>query len=357
MPAIILHKTDWAQKKQRYEAYWQRENDDRCLLAMTVRKPGGKPVYPGEDFTWEQWYTDPGLIHRVMMNRAVEYDYLCEAINSRLVDLGTAGHCRFFGASPHYGDGTIWFHPTLPEPDSVLLKFDEEEFRQQKAFTQTLVDQAGCSYLIGMNDHCGIIDALAHLRGTETLLMDMIDEPEFVHEARDKITTAWIRTQKEFFEIIRENNDGGSSHAWMHLWSPQRHLQLQCDYSCMISPAMFEEFVLPELEETSAAFEHISYHLDGIEQLRHLDMILSVPGISNIQWTRVAGQPRTSANIEALIKIQKAGKGLVLFPEPGEVEFLLKNLDPQGVQLVLGDVKDYEEAAAIEKLALRLAKK
>lgn len=351
------YTSDWEQTRQRYEAYWLRENTDRSLLAITVRKPGGKAVYPPENYTWEQWYADPGLIHRVMMNRAAEYDYLYESLNSRLVDMGTAGHCRFFGARPQYGDGTIWFFPTLPEPDSGLLKFDEEEFRQQKAFTQTLVNQAGDNYFVGMNDHCGIIDALAHLRGTETLLIDMVDEPEFVHEARDKITKVWIETQKEFFDIIKENNRGGSSHAWMHLWSPQRHLQLQCDYSCMISPAMFEEFVLPELEETSAAFEHISYHLDGIEQLRHLDMILSVPGISNIQWTRVTGQPKTSANIEALIKIQKAGKGLVLFPDPDEVEFLLKNLDPRGLQLVLGDVKDYEEAAAIEKMALRLARK
>ena len=347
---------DWAHKKERFEAYWERQNTDRCCLAITVANPNGKPVFPDRPFTWEQWYCDLRLIHEKMMNQQAMNDYLFESINARLVDLGTAGHCRFFSAQPHYGDGTIWFFPTLDTPDSSTLIFDEDEFEKQKAFTQALVDQGQGHYFIGMNDHCGIIDSLAHLRGTETLLMDMIEEPEFVHEARNTITKAWIRTQKEFFDIIKDNNHGGSSHAWMHLWSPRRHLQLQCDYSCMISPAMFEEFVLPELEETSAAFEHISYHLDGVEQLRHLDMILSVPGISNIQWTRVAGQPKTSANIEALIKIQKAGKGLVLFPDLDEVEFLLKNLDPRGVQMVIGGVKDHEEAADIEKLARKMAK-
>ena len=114
---------------------------------------------------------------------------------------------------------------------------------------------------------------------------------------------------------------------------------------------MFEEFILPELEETSLVFEHTTYHLDGVEQLRHLDMILSVKGIDNIQWTRVAGQPKTSASIEALRKIQAAGKGLVLIPARDEIEFLLQNLSPVGLQLIVGWVNSREEAEAIEKMA------
>lgn len=353
----MLFRADWDKTRERFLAFWDRSNTDRCCLAISVPVPEAKPLYPHRSYTWEQWYTDSELIHELMMNQSVQTEYLYECIHARLVDMGTAGHCRFFGCRPTYGDGTIWFSPVLNAPDPELLHFDKEEFLGQKAFTRTLAEQAGDNYLVGMNDHCGIIDALAHLRGTENLLMDMLEEPEFVHAARDKITRVWVETQKEFFEIIKENNQGGSSHAWMQLWSPARHLQLQCDYACMISPAMFEEFVLPELEETSAAFEHISYHLDGIEQLRHLDMILSVKGIDNIQWTRVASQPKTSASIEALIKIQKAGKGLILFPDLDEVEFLLKNLDPRGVQLVLSGVKSREEAADIEKLARKLAQK
>ena len=206
-----------------------------------------------------------------------------------------------------------------------------------------------------MNDNCGIIDGLAHLRGTEKLLVDMISEPEFVLEAEKIIIDAWIKTQAEYFEIIKENNLGGSSHSWMQLWSPKRHLQLQCDYCCMISPQMFEKFVLPELEATSSAFEHCTYHLDGIEQKRHLDMILSVKGIDNIQWTPVAGQPRTSANIESLIKIQKAGKGLVLFPQKDEIEFFMRNLSHKGLQLIVGGMKDREEVDDLVRLAESLA--
>ena len=113
--------------------------------------------------------------------------------------------------------------------------------------------------------------------------------------------------------------------------------------------------MLPELEETSSAFEHCTYHLDGIEQIRHLDLILSVKGIDNIQWTHVAGQPKTSASIEALRKIQAAGKGLVLIPQRDEVEFLMKNLSHKGLQICVGGMKNKEEAEDLMALARKLA--
>jgi len=118
---------------------------------------------------------------------------------------------------------------------------------------------------------------------------------------------------------------------------------------------MFEEFVLPELEECSALFDYCTYHLDGIEQLRHLDMILSVKDIDVIQWTCVSGQPKPSANIEALQKIQKAGKGLVIIPPHDEIEFLLNNLSPRGLHLLI-HAKNREQAEAIEKMARECAK-
>ena len=348
---MLKYKSDWEEAKKHYEAYWEKSSTDRCCLAMSMRRPSGKPIYDTSKYTVEDWYTNPQAMHEGMMNGCECAEFLCECVPAKLLDFGTAGECQYFGSVPNYTPGTIWFEPVIAQPDIELLKYDRSRFDFHKQIVRQLTDLAQDNYFVAMNDNCGIIDALAHLRGTENLLYDMIEHPDFVHAARDKITAVWKETQKEYFDVVKENNLGGSSHAWMQLWAPGRHLQLQCDYSCMISPEMFEEFVLPELEETSAAFDYATYHLDGIEQLRHLDMILSVKTIDNIQWTRVAGQPRTSENIEALQKIQKAGKGLVLLPEKNEVEFLMKNLSPVGLQICVGGVKDKEEAESIVKLA------
>lgn len=210
-------------------------------------------------------------------------------------------------------------------------------------------------FMTGMNDNCGVIDALAEIRGADNLLMDFITEPDFVHEALAAITKVWKETQTACFEAIQENNLGGSSHGWMNTWHPGTHAQIQCDFSVMISPAHFEEFALPELEETSAFLDGCTYHLDGQEQIRHLDMILSVNTIQNIQWTPVAGQPLTSEFIPVLQKIQKAGKGLVLFPQTHEIPLLLKELSHKGLQIVSHNVQTVDEAQQLLALAVQLA--
>ena len=242
------YKDNWEETRRRYEAYWEKDYVDRCMLAMTIPRPGGAPVFPLRKPTPEEYFSDPQTIHEGMLNGCAQTEYLAEAIPSRIIEFGVAGQCQFFGCRPNYTPDTIWFEPVLDEPDISKLQYSDTRFRALKDLTQGLVDRAGNDYFVGMNDNCGIIDALAHLRGTENLLMDMVEEPEFVHAARDRITDVWIRTQTEIFEMVKENNLGGSSHGWMHLWSPKRHLQLQCDYACMISPSMFEEFVKLPIE-------------------------------------------------------------------------------------------------------------
>ena len=179
----------------------------------------------------------------------------------------------------------------------------------------------------------------SQLRGTDNLMIDFLEEPEKVKEAIGKIVKVLISTGDNLFDIIRENNLGGSMHAWMQTWCPGRHMQLQCDISVMISPQIYEEFFLPELEETARWLDRAIYHFDGQEQIRHLDMILSVRKIDMIQWTPVAGQPCTSDFIPVLQKIQRAGKGLVLIPQAWEVEKLLSELSPRGLQLVVKGLK------------------
>lgn len=366
----MWYKENWEETRKHFEAFWNRSFLERCNLAIAIpkRQETGfgtlRELPPEKDtpelYSLEERYTLPECIHAQAENNFRNKEFLFEALPAQYLNFGTAGQCEYFGCRPNYAETTIWFEPVLKEADCGALTFTaagRERFRKHKEIAAGLAELSNGRYFASMPDNCGIIDSLAAIRGTENLLMDMLENPEFVHEARNTITAVWKETQKEFFEVLRENNLGGSSHGWMQLWSPGTHVQIQCDFSVMISPGMFEEFVLPELIETSEAFEHTTYHLDGIEQLRHLDMILSVKGIDNIQWTPVAGQPKTSAGIEALRKIQRAGKGLVLIPGVEEVGFLMENLSHEGLHLIINGVKTKEEAEEIEALARKLAHK
>lgn len=157
------------------------------------------------------------------------------------------------------------------------------------------------------------------------------------------------KTQQELFDVVKDNNEG-SVLSWMHLWAPKRMAQLQCDLSVMISPEMFNRFVMPELEELCDFLDYPVYHFDGQEQIRHLDSLLSIKNLKAIQWTHVVGQPQTSTFIPQLQKIQKAGKNLVLFPHVDEVVPLLDNLSCRGLQMIIWGPQTEEEARDLLKL-------
>ena len=353
---IIKYKENFEETKKRMDAYWNKEYIDRCCLAIILRHNNPEPlVLPKSEYTLEETRTDADYVFRCYDHSAKVNVHLAEALPALMPCFGVAATSCYFGSKLKYAPTTIWFEPVIHEPDINKLVYDETAFIVHKNFTAELAKRAKGLFFVGQNDNCGIIDALANLRGNHALLLDMIENPEFVEAARDKITEAWKKTQKGFYEITKETNEGGSSHGWMHTWSRGIHGQLQCDYSVMISPQHYERFVLPELEDCTAFYDNSTYHLDGQEQIRHLDILLSVKNLDNIQWTPVVGQPRTSEFIEVFKKIQKAGKGLVLIPEPDEIPVLLKNLSHKGLMIVANGVKDIDEANDLIKLAEQYA--
>lgn len=95
------------------------------------------------------------------------------------------------------------------------------------------------------------------------------------------------------------------------------------------------------------------YHLDGAEQIRHLDDLLSIPELRAIQWTQVAGQLPCTQYLPELKRIQAAGKNLVILVEPKQVEVLLENLSSRGL-LLITTVPTVEDAEALLRQAEKL---
>ena len=263
---IIKYKENFEETKKRMDAFWNKEYIDRCCLAIKLwRNNPEKLVLPKEHYTVEESRTDVDYVFRRFEHSLKYTDHLCEALPSLMPGFGVAATSCYFGSKLIHAPDTIWFEPVIHEPDISKLVYDESAFETHKKFTAELAGRAKNLFMVGNNDNCGVIDALVNLRGNANLLLDMIENPEFVEAARDKITEVWKKTQRGFYDISKDTNDGGSSHGWMNTWSRGIHGQLQCDFCVMISPAHFERFVLPELEECTKFYDNSTYHFDGQE--------------------------------------------------------------------------------------------
>jgi hypothetical protein len=121
---------------------------------------------------------------------------------------------------------------------------------------------------------------------------------------------------------------------------------LQSDFAYMISPRMFEQFVLRDIAACCDALDHGFYHLDGVGQIPHLDMLLSLERLRGVQWIPGDGQPPPEAWLPVLQRIRDAGKLCQLYVSPEGARTIVRELGGQGFALYIDQPMSPGEAEA-----------
>ncbi len=221
-----------------------------------------------------------------------EYDmsrriFLGDAFPTFWVDFGPGIVADFVGGEASPKNGTVWFYPGKFE--GLELKDIHVEYSESSPWLERIVEIGKRAVerfegmvQVGMTDLGGAVDVLASLRGTENLLTDLIDCPEEVERVVWEIHECWFR----YYNLISKawtGNPGYSS--WAEVFATRPTYMLQCDFSYMISPKMFDRFVLPELDAAckklpGGAF----YHQDGIGELPHTASLHALPRLAGVQW-------------------------------------------------------------------------
>lgn len=110
---------------------------------------------------------------------------------------------------------------------------------------------------------------------------------------------------------------------------------LQCDFSYMIGPAMFDEFASPELARTCRRLANPFYHLDGPGELPHFDSLLAIPELKGVPWIPGAGQPPYIEWPEVYRRIRAAGKRAQFYGTAADLETLVSRTgDARGLCLI-----------------------
>ena len=257
--------------------------------------------------------------------------YLGDAFPMLTMDtFGPGVAAAFLGARLDNSTGGVWFHPPDDKPiENIHLRYDPDNvwLRRIKEICAAAMDRWQGQVLVGMTDLGGNLDIPSTFRPSEKLLMDLIDSPEEVKRVTMEVHELWHRFFAEIQSVLQPKNPGYSS--WCRIYSDQPYYILQCDFSYMISPEMFREFVRDELEATSRRLSRCFYHLDGKGQLPHLDLILAMERINGVQWVPGTGAPTYEHWLDIYRRIFAAGKKTQLGWAQAEV--VRKVIDSVGV--------------------------
>jgi len=125
---------------------------------------------------------------------------------------------------------------------------------------------------------------------------------------------------------------------------------LQCDFAYMISPQMFERFVMPDLASCCEALDHGFYHLDGKGQIPHLDMVLSLERLRGTQWIPGDGQPPPEEWMTLLKRIRDGGKLCQLYVTAEGARTIVREIGGRGFALHIAEWMNQEDAEAFVRL-------
>lgn len=337
MAKLQFREEDWARVERDTLAWWEGALE-RPLVYLSVEHPYEGPHPYGYQSNYPLEMPADEIVRRYEPKLDATRFY-ADAFPWFWINFGPGIAAGFLGSQVNSvvdPSETVWFTPPCPTGVRDLrLAYDPHNpwWLRVQAITRAFIERYGRMLQVSHTDIGGGLDILASFLTTEQLLFDVVEQPEAVERQAGEITRLWLRYYEELDAIIRPACRGTSS--WAPIWSPGKTYMLQCDFSYMISPKMFERFVLPDLTEICGVLDHGFYHLDGKGEIPHLDHLLSIERLRGIQWIPGDGAPTPDRWLDLLKRIRDGGKLCQVFVDPEGALRIVRNLGGKGFLLVV----------------------
>lgn len=343
-------KDNWAESQQHYLDWWAGKG---LVVSMWEHLQTDGPPHevvppppPARDLA--QFWFDPewraANLHYLLSRSSFAAD-IPPVANTHL---GPGSLAAILGAELEGADDTIWIHPRPDAENTLVLDEHNRWWQLHLDLVRACKRLAQGRYYVGCPDLIEGLDTLAGLRGTQTVLLDMIDDPEKLEQQLQTVNDIWFQVFDRIYAEINEN--GEMAFCYFSLWGPGRLAKLQSDISIMISPSNFRQFVQPYIRQQCQWLDYSLYHLDGVGAIRHLDALLEIKELNAIQWTPGVGQPQGGDPcwFDLYKRIRAAGKAIMpCWVEVNELQPLLDAVGPEGVNVLMHFTSPQEIDAAV----------
>jgi len=335
------YKQNWDESYKRMMAWWAGDGLDRPLVlapAVSLDAPHFEydplPLHSERDL--DECFQLAQTRHRLsrLAHPAESAPFAWTGYGSLLCMLAAMA-----GASVNHDadTGTAWigqaeddlFERPLPQFDTCCPPY---------AFAIRMIDVHhdlfGFDVVLGGNGMLDPLTTLSMMRGAEALCMDLLERPDVVMLWAERLNELYLRIISGY-RIARAAHGRREDYNWTGIWAPGDMDAVQCDFSTMLSPAMFKRYALPLVEQQCEFFDYALWHLDGTQEIRHLDAICSVPNIRAIQWI----SEKRGSQLEYLDlfrRIRSLGRSLTLNVDcPDEAVALTGTLGKDGLAFSL----------------------
>lgn len=345
VPAPLEFKPDLPEAARRWAAYLAGEMIDRPLVCLTAPR-AGRTGAPGAGYRERVFGDLEKIIDNALVSAAATY-YAGEAIPTFWTSFGPDEIAVFCGSDllwDEASEGTNWSKPIVEAWEAALpLRLHEEHplWQRMLQLNRRAAERLAGKMILSHLDLHTNMDLLAALRGPERLCMDLVDQPEMIDRAMASARAIFPEVWRRIAEAARMDASGYCN----GVYAPDGAAILQCDFICMMSPAMFRRWVLPALEEEAAMARHVFFHWDGPGALKHEADILASRGLHTLGYVPTVGpggRIRHIEHLDLLKRAQAAGKSVQFCGTIDEVKAAHRELRPERVMYCTGAASEKE---------------
>lgn len=302
----MIGVSNWKERKQRYEQFWNRENPVPLLHVTAPLDPSRKLPEPDLKTKWfdEQWFLKNA--RETFANTyfgGVAYPHVMPSLGPDLI-------CGIAGCELQFDRNTSWAkHLEVPMKclESMPLDQNNRWFLLMEKFLHAYTEDAkNGDYIVGMVDLNTMADGVSSMIGPERLCLELYDDPDGVKKAFDAHVGLYRQVFEHYDRIVRRYQGGTTN--WLSIYSDTPWYFVSVDFIVMLSDSDFMEFIAPPLCEIASYHPRLFLHLDGENAVRHLDRILEIPQIHGVQVQATPEAHTAQFWAPYIRKIQKSGK-------------------------------------------------
>ena len=312
---------------KRFEAWWAHDCLDRPVFVASADTNPQRQILRRLELL-----DQPDAWFDAKMQDMLQLHRVGDKLPTFRVDFGPVMLGGLFGGAVEFVSDTTWQHAFINDDWSNAPDWRVDASAWWELMRARLTQAADASigkFVVHQPALGGAGDVLLNFRGSSALCLDVIDQPERITDALEKIYDGWREAFRAQYACTVGR--GAAAMRWAGLWSNEPYFVAECDFNAMISPRQFERLFVPDLVCVAKTAGRTMFHLDGPDAARQIDVLLHIPELQAIQYVPGAGTPSALQKVALLRKIQDAGKSVQVLCPPDEVLTLCDELKPEGL--------------------------
>jgi len=340
----MANRFDLDERLARHERFWAplAEGEGAYVCATAPLHPRQTNLAAELRARW----LDVDLRVRVIEDELESTYFGGDSVPVAQVDFGPGILPALLGRPYRVDDVTVWFdEESFDDPsalDRLTLERDGAFYRAVIGVLERLRERSPGRYVVASPDLGGTLDVLAALYRRESLLEDIVLEPERVQTLLRKVYGWWAEATEEVERCLHGPRPYRST--WIPVASEKRYGTLLSELAAMVSPQTFADIVLPALNREASHFDRVLFNIDGDAYARHLAQAANIRGLHAIEWDpnpKYTGPGcaqkdfASEHSIEVCREIQKHVKLILNGVPPEQADAVMKSISHDGVFLIV----------------------